>query len=196
MITPQEVSRSIYGAWRLARFDANGVSFFDNTTEAFWRSFWAAAIVLPLYAVLMIIRNTGVTIAVGPVYAFFVHTIGYAIGWLVFPFAMYYIAVLTDRQQWYCRYIAAYNWAVVLQVTLLLIVSSLAATGLLSPGIGLIMSMIVIAAVLIYQGFIAQVALQATLPGAIGIVLLDFLLSLMVDGWSNRLLGLQRLVAG
>lgn len=196
MITPQEVSRSLYGAWRLARFDANGVTYFDNSVEAFWRSFWAAGFALPLYAILLTIRSTGTTVSVGPVYAFFVHSIGYVIGWLIFPFAMHYIAVLTDRQKWYCRYIAAYNWAVVLQVTLLLVVSSFAATGLLTPGISVMLTLIVVGTVLIYQGFIAHIAFQATLPGAIGIVLLDFILSLMIDGWSNRLLGLQRIVAG
>ena len=196
MITPQEVSRSLYGAWRLARFDANGVTFFDNTTEAFWRSFWAAAIALPLYAVLLVIKNTGVTIAVGPVYAFFVHLISYAIGWLIFPFAIYYVAELTGRQQWYCRYIAAHNWAIVLQVALLLVVSLFALTGIPSPGVTGMMTVIAVGAVLIYQGFIAHVAFQATLMGAVGIVLLDLALSLMVDGWSNRLLGLQRVAAG
>ena len=196
MITAQEASRSLYGAWRLARFDANGITFFDNTNEAFWRSFWAAVIALPLYAILLTIRNTGATIAVGPVYAFFVHSIGYVIGWMVFPFAMYYIAVLTDRQKWFCRYIAAYNWAVVLQITLLLFVSSLAAACFLSPSLSVMMTVVVVAAVLIFQGFIAHVALQATLPGAVGIVFLDLALSIMVDGWSNRLLGLQRVVGG
>lgn len=196
MITAQEVSRALYGALRLARFDANGVTYFENSTEAFWRSFWAAGIALPVYAILLTIRTSGATISVGPVYAFFVHSIGYVIGWLVFPFAIYYIALLTDRQKWYCRYIAAYNWAVVLQITLLLIVSSLAATGFLSPSMSLMLTVVAVAAVLIYQGYIAHVAFQATLPGAVGIVLLDLTLSIMVDGWSNRLLGLQRIVDG
>lgn len=196
MITAGEVSRSIFGAWRLARFDAGGLTFFDNNVEAFWRSFWAAAIVLPAYAILLTLRNSGATIGVGTGTAFFVHSIAYVIGWMAFPFVMFYVAQMFNRGQWYCRFIVAYNWSVVLQITLMLIVSLIAASGVVSPAIGGTATVIAVIFILAYQGFIAHVALQATLPGAAGIVFMDFCLSLMLDGWSAKLLHLQRMVSG
>ena len=50
-----EVARAIYGAWRLMLFDADGMTFFDLSTGGFWRSFFAAVVVAPLYAVLVVI---------------------------------------------------------------------------------------------------------------------------------------------
>lgn len=196
MITAQEASRSLFGAWRLARFDANGVTFFDNTVEAFWRSFWAAAVALPAYAILLVLGNTGATIGVGPVYTFLVYSIAYVIDWMAFPFIMFYVAHLFDRQQWYCRYFAAYNWSVVLQLLLQLVVSSIAAMNILPPAPEAMLKVVAFFFILAYQGFIAHVALQATLSGAIGCVVLGFLLSFMLIEWSDRLLQIQRGIAG
>jgi hypothetical protein len=196
MITAQEASRALFGAWRLARFDANGITFFDNTVEAFWRSFWAAAIALPAYAVLLILGNAGTTIGAGPIYTFLVYSIAYVIDWLAFPFVMLYVAHLFDRSQWYCRYFAAYNWAIVLQMLLQLIISILAASDILPPAAEALIKVAAFFFILAYQGFIAHVALQATLSGAVGCVVLSFLLSFMLIEWSDRLLQLQRVVTG
>jgi hypothetical protein len=196
MITSQEVSRGIFGAWMLARMDAKGVFLFDNTVEAFWRSFWAASVALPIYGILLVLRNSGASIGVAPGTAFLIHSITYVMGWIAFPFAMFYVARTFDRQQWYCRYIAAYNWAVVLQLSLMLLVSSIVATGVFSSSIGTFITIGTVLAILAYQGYIARVALQATIPGAVGIVLLDLILSLTLDGWSARLMKLQYVTSG
>lgn len=196
MITSQEVSRGLFGAWMLARLDAKGIFLFDNTVEAFWRSFWAAGVALPLYGILLVLRNSGATIGVSSGTALLIHSIAYVIGWVAFPFAMFYVTRVFDRQQWYCRYIVAYNWSVVLQLSLMLLVTSIVATGMFSPALGSVLTVVTVLAVLIYQGFIARVALQATIPGAVGIVLLDLVLSLLLDGWSARLLKLQYLTTG
>ena len=196
MITPGEISRSVFGAWILARFNSNGITLFDNTVEAFWRSFWAAAIVLPAYAFLLSLRYSGVTIGVGGGTSFIVNCIAYVIGWTAFPFAMYYVAQMFNWGQWFFRYIAAYNWAVVLQIALMLIISLLSSGGMFSSAFGAIATVISILFIMVYKGFIARVALQTTFPGAAAIVFLDFCLSLMLDGWTGRLLKLQPFVSG
>ncbi len=196
MITPSEVSRGIFGAWILARFNANGITLFDNSVEGFWRSFWAAAIVLPAYAILLTLRYSGATFGVGSGTVFLVQSIANVVDWMAFPFAMFYVAQMFNRDQWYCRYIAAYNWAAVLQITLMLIISLIAAGGILPPALGYWATAIVLVFVLAYKGFIAHVALQSTWAGAAAIVFLDFCLSLMLDGWSTRLLQIQQNVSG
>ena len=196
MITPGEISRSIFGAWLLARFNRGGLNFFENTVDGFWRSFWAAAIVLPAYAILLTLRQSEATIGVGAGTTFFVHSIAYVIGWIAFPFAMFYAAQIFNRSQWYCRYIVAYNWGSVVQITLMLIIGLAAASGILSSTIGAMVTVASILFILIYKGFIAHVALQTTVPGAAAIVFLDFCLSLMLDGWTAKLLKLQPMVSG
>lgn len=196
MITPGEIGRSIFGAWILARFNPSGLNFFDDTVDGFWRSFWAAAIVLPAYAFLLTLRNSEVTIGVGAGTAFFVNSIAYVIKWMAFPFVMFYVAQMFNRNQWYCRYIAAYNWSVVLQMTLMLIVRLIAVSGIVPTVIAGWAIAIALIFVLVYKGFIAHEALQATWPGAAGIVFMDFCLSLVLEGWSAKLLHLQRIVSG
>ena len=78
----------------------------------------------------------------------------------------------------------------------MLLISSIVATGLFSPALGSVITVVTVVAILAYQGFIAHAALQATIPGAVGIVLFDLALSLMLDGWSARLLKLQYVVSG
>jgi hypothetical protein len=196
MITPGEIGRSIFGAWILARLNPSGLNFFDDTVDGFWRSFWAAAIVLPAYAFLLTLRNSGVTIGVGAGTAFFVNSIAYVIDWMAFPFLMFYVAQMFNRDPWYCRYIAAYNWSVVLQMMLMLIVGLIAVSGIFPPVVGGWATAIALIFILVYKGFIAHVALQATWAGAAGIVFIDFCLSLVLEGWSAKLLHLQRIVSG
>ncbi len=52
-------TRSLTGALRLARFDAGGMAAFDVSFEGFWRSFWAAGLVLPLYIFFLAINFEG-----------------------------------------------------------------------------------------------------------------------------------------
>jgi len=196
MITLGELSRSLFGAWLLARFNANGLTFFDNTVEAFWRSFWAAAILLPAYAIILSLRYSGATIGVGGGTAFIVLSIAYVFEWMAFPFLMFYVARMFHRDQWYCRYIVAFNWSAVLQTTLLLVVGLIAVKGIIPPVIGYWATVIVLIFVLTYKGFIAYVALQSTWAGAAGIVFMDFCLDLIIDGWSDRLLQVQRAASG
>ena len=37
-----ESATSLYGAFRLARFDPHGMNYFNAGPSGFWRSFWAA----------------------------------------------------------------------------------------------------------------------------------------------------------
>jgi hypothetical protein len=53
MPNQEEVLRSIYGAYRLAWLDRSGMSQLNLSVEGFWRSFFAAILVAPGYALLV-----------------------------------------------------------------------------------------------------------------------------------------------
>jgi hypothetical protein len=188
MITAREASMGLYGAWRLARLDANGMQYFENTVEGFWRSFYAMLIVLPAYAILVLLRMADNPPAVGGFSVLLIHAIAYVAGWFALPFVMYYLAGWFDFRERYFRYICAYNWATVLQITLFLAVSALAASGMLPENGPRAITLIATFAILFYQGFIARAALRVPVIGAVGIVILDLVLSLILNSWSNRLL--------
>jgi hypothetical protein len=189
MITAREAAYAIYGAWRLARFDAGGVQFFDNTVEAFWRSFYAALIALPGYGLLVLLRVAGTTDAgAPPMTVLVVESISYAAGWFAFPLAMFYVARTFDLTASYFRYIAAYNWAIVLQVTLLLGVTAVTASLPLAPGVVQLVFLVASFAILAYQWFIARATLGIAAGAAAGIVALDLVLGLLINGYAARIL--------
>ncbi len=196
MIGGQELSRSIFGAWLLARYDRNGAYLFENTAEAFWRSFWAAFIVFPAFAILLMLRSKHVDINVGPFWAFFIQATAYVTGWVAFPYIMFQVARMFGVGKYFCRYVAAYNWSRVLQIVLMLFVTVLVTSGILPNEVSNLLTIVSIMAILAYEAFVAHAALEVPAAGAIGIVFLDLAVSLALQGWSDRLLAGQPVFGG
>lgn len=188
MISSAEVARSIYGAWRLARFDADGLRYFDNTPEAFWRSFFAAIIVAPAIIVLVIMQLADNQIDSGPAYILLAETISYVIEWVAFPLLALYLADMLDRSDRFLRYIAARNWAIVIQMALFLAIAMLELIGLLGPGPVVALGICATFAILVYQWFVTRVGLDISAPAAAGVVFLDLVIGIVLNFVTNGLL--------
>ena len=196
MISSTELKRSIFGAWLLARFDQNGLLFFENSVGAFWRSYWAALLAAPAYIALVFIRTPDAMYAVGPLSAITIQTSSYIIGWFAMPFVMLYVCRIIDKEDQFLKYFIAYNWATLLQVTLIFVIAILAKFGVFPSVLSGILTFIAIMAILVYQGFIARIALIIPSAGAFGVVALDLLISLLVESWTAKLLLGHRLFGG
>ncbi len=187
MVTGAEVTRAVYGAWRLALFDRRGLDFFDGTVEAYWKSFYAAAIVAPAYALLLVLRLGEVGTPASPVAIAAVETLAYIIGWVAFPLIMIYVCDRIGRFDRYLRYIVAHNWSNVMQVAVFLLVTILA-KGFLGGGQAVFLGLAATLAILFYQWFIARAALEVSGGGAAAIVGLDLMISILINLVSNRYL--------
>ena len=184
----REVSSALYGALRLAQLDPRGLRFFNATAAGFWRSFFAAVMVAPLYAILLFVRYlTGHESAPVPRYVA-VETIAYVIAWVAFPVAMDPLSRLFGRSQRYIPYIVAYNWAAVWQNALYLPLAVFGLTGTVPGPVYSVLNIAALTLILFYGWFIARTALQVTAPTAAGVVVFDFLLSLFINGFADRLL--------
>jgi hypothetical protein len=181
MVSAREFSVAIYGAWRLATLDRSAVQFFENTEDAFWKSFNAAAIALPAYILLVLLNFTDQAVTASAFRIFAVETITYVIGWVLFPLVMLSFTETLDCGRWYLRFIAAWNWAVVLQVFLFLAVTAFAASGILPASLAGLVSLITTVAIFFYQGFIAHVMLDVRAGVAAVIVVIDFMLSILLN---------------
>lgn len=179
-----EVARSLFGAWRLLRWDPAGTQFFDGTRGACIRSFWAAAIAAPLYAVITAISFTPSPTA-DPVRVMLVFAIGYVVMWTAFPLAMLYVAELLGRSQQYFRFIAVYNWAAVLQYTIVLLATI--AADLMPPALGGALAFGALVFTLVYEWFIARTVLQIGLLPAAGVISVDVVLSLFINAITQRM---------
>ena len=183
-----ELARALYGAYRLARFDANGMQFFDASLSGFWKSFFAAVLVAPLYFFLLLQRfQIG---GGGESMARFlaIEAIAYVIAWVLFPLVMVTVSRTLDCQERYLGYIVAYNWASVLQNALYLPLAILIQAGAIAPDAGAFAVMVLLTAILMYTWFVTRTALAIAGPTAAGIVFLDFVIGIVVNGFAESLI--------
>jgi hypothetical protein len=195
MPSVREIVFAFYGAWRLALLDAGGIAYFGTTTDAFWRSFFAAAIIAPFFAVVMALRysldmgDVSLDMSdVDPARFVTIEAIAYVTGWVAFPYAMLSIARLIDRDEHYVRFIVAYNWTAVLQNALYMPIICLAMIGALPDGLSAILQFVALAVILFYTWFITRTALDIGGPAAVAIVLFDLILGIFINVYADKML--------
>jgi hypothetical protein len=187
MIDLPAAARSIAGAWRLAHLDRTGMSHFENTLAAFWRSFQAAVIAAPLFVVLIVLRTAEHPLSSDPLRAFFIEAIGYVMGWTAFPLAAWHLTGALGKADRYFSYIGAYNWASVIQIAAFVPVAALSASDLLPDTLIVLTALVLTAAVIYYQFFIVRTALGIEALPALGFVAIDLMLGLAIDAVETAL---------
>jgi hypothetical protein len=182
MITKQEVFEGLYGAWRLLLGDRGAVVLLDDSTAGFWKSFFAAILVLPIYLVMTAMgaiefdSSRRLPAIVLIVLEF------YVIAWVLWPLIIGHVLPIFDRGDKFRLYIVAYNWMsavgaglffiAVLVTTLLPIPDGFAALTMLGALLG----------VLAYHVFITHTTLSISIGVAIGLTIADFILHEIVQG--------------
>ena len=183
-----ETTRALYGAYRLASFDSSGMDYFRNTRGAFWRSFNAALIIAPFYVCLMLMRYKMGEISTSAFHFISVETSSYIISWVAFPVVVDLLITTMDRREKYIRYIIAYNWAAVLQNLLYLPMAMLSVNGMFSPSSAGLLGLVILIFFMVYVWFITKTALNIPSGRADTIVAIDFALSLLIKGYTEKLL--------
>jgi len=175
-----ELRLALAGAMQLARGDAGGLTWFEASIDGFWRSFRAALICYPMFLLLLSFRITAAQLAASSIPRIIaVETIGYAISWVAFPLLILPLIRLLDRDNRFLLFMVAYNWSQVPQTVLFVIIAIIAA--LLPTGIAQIVELAAAVAVLLYEWFIARVALLVPGAPATLVVLIDMLLGTVLN---------------
>lgn len=182
----EEVTSALYGAYRLAWFDAGGMAHFNLTFDGFWRSFFAAVLVAPAYAILIGLQVAAEPQAVDLGLLVVTETIGYVLAWAAFPLAAIVLTRLLGLDRHYVALIVALNWTAVLQTALFLVVVLL---GPVFPGgIGALVITLMTGAILVYQWFVIRSALQTTAGIALMLLLVDLVITAVINIGTNRVL--------
>jgi len=187
MVNSRELSVALYGAWRFATLDRAAVQFFDNTPEAFWKSFNAAWLALPAYALLVLLSFVHHPVDAGPFRILSVELISYVIGWVLFPLIMIAFTDTMKCARNYYRFISAWNWSIVLQAYFFLSISAFSASGTVPDSLGGLISLVATFAIFFYQGFVAKTTLDVTLPVAFLIVVIDLTIAIGLSMVSRSL---------
>ena len=172
-----EVQLAVGGALRLAIGDRRGLGFFDASIDGFWRSFRAAVLCYPLYLLLLAFRvSSAHWTEAGVATILVVESIAYVIAWAAFPLLILPLARLLRREDRFLAFMVAYNWSQLPQTVLFALVGLDGATGLLTPSSMQFAQFSAAVAALVYEWYIARVALLVSGAQATVIVMVDLVL--------------------
>ena len=105
-----------------------------------------------------------------------VETIGYVISWVAFPLLMLPLSRWLGREDRFLAFMVAYNWSQLPQTALFVILAANSAAGLLPHALAQFADFAAAVAVLLYEWYIARVALAVSASQAVPVVLLDLVL--------------------
>lgn len=176
---------SIYGAYRLARFDAKGLTFFNVSVDGFWHSFFAAVLVAPGYMILVAQGLLGAPDGYVP-WAFMVHVASYLVSWIIFPLVALVVTDMLKLGHRFTPLIVAVNWSSVIEVGVFLLAIALATILPAGPGGTIIIAVTI--GIIAYQWFVIRTALQTTGTIALALVLFNLVTNLMLEKLTERLL--------
>lgn len=178
----RETAASLDGLRRLLRLDPAAIGCFNASVDGFWNSFVVAFVTLPFYLLQSLVYYAGADVETHWLRFLGMETVGYALGWLAFPVVMIHVTRALDVFPRFFHYFVTYNWFQLVVAAALLPLSVLQAAGLLPDGLTALLFLLLTSAFLLYGWFIAQKGLEVGAMTAAGIVILDLVLSLLVNG--------------
>jgi hypothetical protein len=182
----EEVLSALYGAYRLAWFDSSGMTYFNLTVEGFWRSFFAAVLVAPAYAILVGLQSAAEAEDFNLALVFLSESIGYILAWCAFPIVALVLTRLLGLDRNYVALIVAHNWSAVPQTAAFVAVVLL---GVVLPqGVGTLLVTLTTGAILVYQWFVIRTALESSGGVALMLLLVDLVVTSLISAGADRIL--------
>ncbi|MBN8997161.1 MAG: hypothetical protein J0H63_02335 [Rhizobiales bacterium] len=188
-LTRDEIVRSITGAWHVFIDRPDADRYFDLSVTGFWRSFRAIVLILPAYALSAATTWTTLPSSMDTTTFFVARTVSLAIDWVAFPIVLALVADRLRVSSTYSAYVIVRNWASVIATTPFAIISILYILGPIGQEVASTLSLAVLFVILRYNYLIARRVLQVGIPLAIGVVVVDFILSLSIDAGISALFG-------
>ena len=186
MIDRAEAERSLTGAWRLFLNRPDALRFLDASADGFWRSFRAIVLVAPLYALTALADRHDILSDSVPDDTFsngafiLAKLLTLCIDWVTLPILLGLMADLIGIRRGYPAYVVARNWGTVLMVVPFAAIGLLDFLGIIGPSLLFLPSIVALAAGLRFSYLVARRTLAVGMDVAIGLVALDFLVSLAI----------------
>ncbi len=176
-----EITAALFGAWRLMRFDADGMNWFNLSSEGFWRSFFAALPVAPFFALLVYLDFRRETEPVDVEREIFVTFLVYGVGWTIVPLVMVPVTKLLGMSRGFVPMMVAYNWTTVPQIIIQALVALPGGLGLISVELSGTILFTAVVYILVFEWFVIRTALQTTAMTAVAIVMLLETLGILIN---------------
>ena len=178
------VRQSLFAAARLASFDKSATDDFDNSSEGFFLSFTAMIVAMPLYLIQMtairlsLAGGAGATASIEPG-TILLELLYFAVSWISFPLVMIAIAPLINAGGRYVPFVIVHNWASCIVLAVQILPSLFVLVGLPWLAGGTVIPLLVLALIYLWQ--VAREGLQVTPLTAVGIVILELLITLLFE---------------
>lgn len=172
---------TLQGIRRLVGFDPAGFLFFDASRQGFWRSFGAALICLPVWALaeyeqILTLHDQSVPRFI------IIQATAYVMSWLAYPLLVLKIADMLDVWPNYYRYMVAYNWfQPVLQLLWAPLLLLEAVQGDQIGDAARMLYLVIQISQGAYGWFMARFGLGLSNLNALALTLIDILLGLLID---------------
>lgn len=192
-IAIDETMRGLFATWRMFLRDARAASLFQNNYSAVLRSYWAIAVILPVYLLSAAIEyatpsdnffNFGRLAAeAGLGRAVLSEICIFALCWfVVWPLVVDRLAGVLDCERNFLRYVAAYNWMHVPYALVGLVFWIGEFAGIVHAGNRLAVSMTLLATIWAYHWFVLRHVLGVTGVAAAVLVAMEYVLVVTVMG--------------
>lgn len=183
-----ETASSLWGLNRILRLDPRGIDSFNTSAEGFWNSFAIAFLTLPFYLVQAMLFFFATEQDAHWLRFLSMEVVGFALGWLALPVVMITVSRGLGCFNRFFHFMVPYNWFQLVVAGVLLPLSVIQSVGLLPDGLIMLLFLMTTSAFLMYGWFIARHGLGVSGGTAVGIVILDLLLSLLINGSTDSLL--------
>jgi len=187
LISIGEIRAALDGSWLLLRNRPEGMAFFDQSIQGFWRSFLVILLLVPVFLVsglaekqFYFAENLFHPDAFPNGDFWLAQFAGLVIDWVTLPVLLAVLAVPIGISQRYVPFIVVRNWTSLLASVPYMLTYLLFLLGVISPGITVLLSLTCLMVVIWYRYLVARIALQATISLAIGVVVLDVVLTLII----------------
>ncbi len=178
MISVPQLANGIYGTWLVLKFDIRGWDFFEISVRGFWASFTAAFIMAPFHFFHTVAAFSPERTDLSFTPYIIVEVLSYILSWTLFPFVMLYVSEFLGKAPKYFAHIVPYNWIRLPIEGPLYLILLLSDFGIIAVEGVAFLNLLGLLALIVYGTFIAGVGLKITTATAMGLVVLDFVLSL------------------
>ncbi|WP_417687993.1 hypothetical protein [Roseibium sp.] len=196
MLSGLEISRALQGCWLLFRNRPEGMGYFDVSIEGFWRSFRVVFLLVPLFIISsmserrLIIEETNILAENFPENAYWMAQFtSLGVDWIALPLLLAALSAPLGVSRGYVPFVIARNWSSLVVAAPYVIVGLLYLSGVIAPGIMVLLSLATLVVMIWYRYQVTRIALQAAVGTTIGVVVLDIILSLVIGEVAGRIFG-------
>ncbi|MEX0922371.1 MAG: hypothetical protein WD489_01720 [Rhodovibrionaceae bacterium] len=184
-----EIAAALYATWRLAHLDKTAFAHFDVSVAGAYKSFFAAVIVAPGYALVLLLLYGGQRFEASGPAILAMTLLGYVLVWTIFPLVAHAVLRALAVQERFIPLLVGYNWAQCLIVYALLPLVALAASGMLAGVADLLLFLAQIFVAPAYLWFILRTALKGDGHIAFGLLIVALMIELILQAAIEGRLG-------